>query len=40
VLRGLGWEILRVWSADWWIDHRHGAGAENAQVWGGKAGEV
>lgn len=20
VLRGLGWEILRVWSTDWWID--------------------
>ncbi len=24
VLRRLGWEILRVWSTDWWID-RHGA---------------
>ena len=22
VLRGLGWEILRVWSTDWWIDPR------------------
>jgi very-short-patch-repair endonuclease len=22
VLRGLGWEILRVWSTDWWIDSR------------------
>lgn len=20
VLRGLGWEILRIWSTDWWID--------------------
>jgi very-short-patch-repair endonuclease len=20
VLRGLGWEILRVWSTDWWVD--------------------
>jgi very-short-patch-repair endonuclease len=20
VLRGLGWEIVRIWSADWWID--------------------
>ena len=20
VLRGLGWEVLRVWSTDWWID--------------------
>ncbi|EGQ63516.1 hypothetical protein GGI1_19914, partial [Acidithiobacillus sp. GGI-221] len=20
VLRGLGWDILRVWSTDWWID--------------------
>ena len=23
VLRGLGWEILRVWSTDWWIDAAH-----------------
>lgn len=22
VLRGLGWEILRIWSTDWWIDRR------------------
>ena len=22
VLRGLGWEIVRVWSTDWWIDPR------------------
>jgi len=22
VLRGLGWEILRIWSTDWWIDPR------------------
>ena len=22
VLRGLGWEILRVWSTDWWIDRK------------------
>lgn len=22
VLRGLGWEILRVWSTDWWVDPR------------------
>jgi very-short-patch-repair endonuclease len=21
VLRGLGWNILRVWSTDWWFDH-------------------
>ena len=21
VLRGLGWEILRIWSTDWWHDH-------------------
>ncbi len=20
VLRGLGWEILRIWSTDWWVD--------------------
>mgnify|MGYP003865484835 FL=1 len=20
VLRGLGWEVIRIWSADWWID--------------------
>ena len=20
VLRGLGWEVLRIWSTDWWID--------------------
>ncbi|WP_146091613.1 DUF559 domain-containing protein, partial [Xanthomonas arboricola] len=20
VLRGLGWDIVRVWSTDWWID--------------------
>jgi hypothetical protein len=20
VLRGLGWEVLRVWSTDWWVD--------------------
>lgn len=20
VLRGLGWEIVRIWSADWWVD--------------------
>ncbi len=24
VLRGLGWELVRVWSTDWWID-REGA---------------
>jgi very-short-patch-repair endonuclease len=23
VLRDLGWEILRVWSTDWWHDHAH-----------------
>jgi very-short-patch-repair endonuclease len=22
VLRGLGWEILRIWSTDWWIDRK------------------
>ena len=22
VLRGLGWEIVRIWSTDWWIDPR------------------
>lgn len=22
VLRGLGWEILRVWSTDWWVDSK------------------
>ncbi|MBP6395161.1 MAG: hypothetical protein KA309_05360, partial [Giesbergeria sp.] len=20
VLRGLGWEILRIWSTDWWVN--------------------
>jgi very-short-patch-repair endonuclease len=20
VLRGLGWEVIRIWSTDWWID--------------------
>lgn len=20
ILRGLGWEVLRIWSTDWWID--------------------
>jgi very-short-patch-repair endonuclease len=24
VLRGLGWEILRVWSTDWWLDRAGG----------------
>ena len=23
VLRGLGWDILRIWSTDWWIDPAH-----------------
>jgi len=22
ILRGLGWEILRIWSTDWWIDRK------------------
>lgn len=26
VLRGLGWNILRVWSTDWWFDARGAAG--------------
>ncbi len=20
VIRGLGWEVIRIWSIDWWID--------------------
>lgn len=32
VLRGLGWNILRVWSTDWWFDAGGCAERLNAQL--------
>lgn len=32
VLRGLGWEILRVWSTDWWIDAEDTLGKLDAKL--------
>lgn len=32
VLRGLGWQILRVWSTDWWFDPDECAGRLNAEL--------
>ena len=32
VLRGLGWEILRIWSTDWWLDAKGALDAVTAQL--------
>lgn len=32
VLRGLGWEILRIWSTDWWVDAKGTTEKVHAQL--------
>ncbi|ENA27476.1 hypothetical protein HMPREF1487_09132 [Pseudomonas sp. HPB0071] len=32
VLRGLGWEILRIWSTDWWIDAQETANRVHSRL--------
>ena len=32
VLRGLGWEIVRTWSTDWWHDAETAAGTVDAKL--------
>lgn len=32
VLRGLGWEILRIWSTDWWIDAQETASRVHSRL--------
>lgn len=32
VLRSLGWQIIRIWSTDWWIDRRSALSAVDARL--------
>jgi len=32
VLRGLGWEVLRIWSTDWWVDSKGTAEKVHAKL--------